>query len=201
MKPIDRRITRTQSAIQEALFSLLEQRSIDKITIQDVTNLANVNRSTFYLHYIDIYQLLEQVETDILSTIMDIGKQTNDLLENKMDPSTLSHGITNVFIYIKNNSRKFKLLLGSTGSQTFQSKIITLMKKNAQLLLTTLFSDQLKQTNLDYLLAFVATANLGLIKHWIDTDMQKSPSELADLMSTLIVGGITNLISSQQKQI
>lgn len=190
MKQLDRRISRTQFAIHEALFSLLEQRSIDKITVQDITQLANINRSTFYLHYSDIYNLIEKVENDILEKMNEIGRQTRNQIDKKMDASILSQGMTHVYTHIQNNARQFKLLLGSNGSPSLQTKIIKQMKLNIHMLVSEMIPNQQEHSQNEYLLAFLASANLGLITHWISSDMRKTPSELAQMMSTLIIGGV-----------
>src|ERR1700675_2416626 len=49
----DRRIRRTRSLLSDALVALMQEKSIDKITVQDVLDRATVGRSTFYLHYRD----------------------------------------------------------------------------------------------------------------------------------------------------
>ena len=54
----DRRVRKTQTAIKDALISLLNKKSFGDITIQEISDMADVNRSTFYTHYLDKYDLL-----------------------------------------------------------------------------------------------------------------------------------------------
>src|SRR6202165_5027825 len=58
---IDPRIRRTRQLLQDALRRLLEQKEFDKITIQDITEAATLNRATFYAHYPDKFKLLEEL--------------------------------------------------------------------------------------------------------------------------------------------
>src|ERR1700716_3168559 len=58
---LDPRIRRTRQLLQEALRNLLEQKEFDKITIQDITEAATLNRATFYAHYPDKFKLLEEL--------------------------------------------------------------------------------------------------------------------------------------------
>ncbi|MEX0417273.1 TetR/AcrR family transcriptional regulator, partial [Bacillus sp. C30] len=51
--------TNTKKSIEEAFTSLLKKKDIENITIKNITEKANVNRSTFYAHFEDKYQLFE----------------------------------------------------------------------------------------------------------------------------------------------
>jgi AcrR family transcriptional regulator len=58
---LDPRIRRTRQLLQDALKRLLEEKEFDKITIQDITEAATLNRATFYAHYPDKFALLEEL--------------------------------------------------------------------------------------------------------------------------------------------
>lgn len=62
---MDKRIERTQAAIEGAFLKLLNEKSIGKITVCEVTSLAGVNRSTFYAHYHDVYDLKRKIMTQV----------------------------------------------------------------------------------------------------------------------------------------
>ena len=65
----DRRIRKSKLAIQSAFINLLRHKDLDKITIKDITTLANVNRGTFYLHYEDKYSLLATMEDEYIQVL------------------------------------------------------------------------------------------------------------------------------------
>lgn len=58
MPKVDRRKTKSQEAIKKAVIELMSEKSFDNITIQEITDRANVNRATIFLHYFDKYELL-----------------------------------------------------------------------------------------------------------------------------------------------
>ena len=68
-KKIDKRAQKTRKALQSALAELLNEKVLRKITVQEVADLAEVNRVTFYKHYKDIYDLYEQMEKEVLSDL------------------------------------------------------------------------------------------------------------------------------------
>lgn len=74
----------TKNNLRIAFWSLYAQKPIEKISIKEITELAGYNRGTFYLYYNDVYDLLDQIEEEILGKITDV---LNDSLE-KMIPLT-----------------------------------------------------------------------------------------------------------------
>lgn len=76
----------TKNNLRIAFWSLYAQKPIEKISIKEITELAGYNRGTFYLYYNDVYDLLHQIEEEILGKITDV---LNDSLE-KNDTFDLS---------------------------------------------------------------------------------------------------------------
>jgi len=67
---MDLRIIKTKKALSDAFLSLLAAKPVNKITITELTQKALVSKATFYLHYTDIYDLLEHVQNDLISDII-----------------------------------------------------------------------------------------------------------------------------------
>jgi AcrR family transcriptional regulator len=61
---LDRRVKYTKKVLKESLVEILEKKNIDKITIKEICEKADINRSTFYTHYYDQYDLLHQIENE-----------------------------------------------------------------------------------------------------------------------------------------
>lgn len=68
----DRRIRRTRAAIQSAFLKLTFEKNINRITVKELCEQADINKSTFYLHYQDIYDLTEQFKQDVSTKVCDI---------------------------------------------------------------------------------------------------------------------------------
>lgn len=67
-RTVDRRTRKTRKAIQNALMQLSVTKRINEITVTDVTQAADINRSTFYLHYNSVYEVLADIETTTTDT-------------------------------------------------------------------------------------------------------------------------------------
>ena len=79
----DKRVIRTKKAIRTALFKLMESKDISSITISELTALANVNRRTFYTHYSNITDILDETESEIVEEIQKMIDRFNT--SNLMD--------------------------------------------------------------------------------------------------------------------
>ena len=63
---LDRRVRRTREQLKRALTQLLLEKPVREITVRELTDRADVNRGTFYAHYTDLYDMLEQMENELL---------------------------------------------------------------------------------------------------------------------------------------
>jgi AcrR family transcriptional regulator len=72
MKKMDRRVKKTRTLLKNGLITLMQEKSIKEITVQELVDLVDINRSTFYLHYKDIYDLVEQLEQEVFDSFKDL---------------------------------------------------------------------------------------------------------------------------------
>ncbi|SMF69761.1 transcriptional regulator, TetR family [Paenibacillus uliginis N3/975] len=189
---VDRRIVRTKKALRDALTALMKEITFDEITVSDLTRRADINRGTFYLHYRDKYDLLEQSEEEIIEGIRSIRSQKQQL--TKEDLPTFDYMnepmpfVTELFAYVKENADFMRVILGPKGNPAFHVKLKTVMRDNmSQGILTHLDEAQLI-VPIGYISAYAISAQLGVIQHWLDSGMKESPEELSLINSKLVFG-------------
>ena len=71
-KKTDRRVRKTKAQLRAGLAKLMQTKSIKEITVKELVDEVDINRSTFYLHYTDIYQMLESIEDELEGEINQI---------------------------------------------------------------------------------------------------------------------------------
>lgn len=183
----DRRSIRTRRMIRDALTELMEEKGFEGITVRDLTAKADINRGTFYLHYHDKYDLLEQSENEVIREIEAIVQDSKKLI---LEDVLLYFGqdepfpfIIKLFEYFLENSSFIKVILGPNGNPAFQVKMKELIKKTFlnNILTKVKSEDMLVPT--EYLIAYVSSAHLGVIQHWLETGMEKSPREIALILT------------------
>ena len=63
IEPVDRRVRKTRRQLRECLITLLKEKKVQDITVGELTDMADLNRGTFYLHYKDVFDLLEKTSS------------------------------------------------------------------------------------------------------------------------------------------
>ncbi|WP_057491147.1 TetR/AcrR family transcriptional regulator [Streptococcus orisasini] len=110
MNKQDRRFKRTQKSIYEAFANLLLEKDFTEITINDISNLADINRSTFYLHFEDKYALLDAYLLSLLPIVSDI-----DLIQSLSQQDVFLVSLGKLYDYLQENTIFFKRLFNETN--------------------------------------------------------------------------------------
>lgn len=178
----DRRIRRTQKLLKESLGELMSQKEFKDITIKDITERADLNRGTFYLHYSDTYGLLMAMENDVLN---DFQEMIDNYLE--AGPKTdLKPVLCPVIHYIVENEEICKNLFENSASNDFLTKFKNLIHKNGIALIERLFP-ACKSGSFDYFFEFITYGLIGIIKKWLDNGMPQSEDAIAEIVNTSVM--------------
>lgn len=187
----DRRIIKTKQVIQEALFSLMQEKQYSKITIQEIIDRANVGRSTFYSHY-------ETKEDLLLSCIAHLLEMLNQYIINYLEmeeevPRLLP--VVELFDHIRENSRMMKGLMKSDSSDLFFNKIQIYWNKSIENYLNTkLPRNATPEIPLIIITNHITSTLINLLKWWITNKMPYSSVEMDCFFQKLINPCIDSLI-------
>lgn len=110
---MDLRITKTRAAIKKAFLEIRATKSLEKITIKELSAAANINKATFYLHYSDIYDLSEKLERELICECLKSVPNTYDVFEN------VSKFVRMLSDSIIANEELIKILFEGTRSNSF----------------------------------------------------------------------------------
>ncbi|GAA0116235.1 TetR/AcrR family transcriptional regulator [Clostridium senegalense] len=185
---VDKRSVKTKKRLEDILFNLLKVKDINKITVKEITTLADINRSTFYDHYSDIYDLLESVQNKILYDINAINKNITINSFNNSDLNQLSI----LLKYIKDNKEVFKILLNGHGNMQFMAsfrRIIT--EKFLKDVIGK--STHINKEHYNLISSFYISGCIGLIQNWVKNDTKIPIEKLKEIMNVLIVNSISSL--------
>lgn len=116
MKKTDARVRYTIRVLKESLLSCLAERPINRITVKEVCDRAEVNRATFYTHFADCFDLLEAIETDLLDEF--------EKSLHYVDSPDVSALVEAIYDMIKNNETVCRVLVfGNTNSSLLRRMI------------------------------------------------------------------------------
>ena len=118
---VDRRVRKTKAQLRAGLARLMQKKSIKEITVKELVEEVDINRSTFYLHYTDIYQMLESIEAELMEEITHlVADYPLDPLNNKESSYPF---IEQIFTILDHNKDICIALLGKNGDMAFVNRI------------------------------------------------------------------------------
>lgn len=182
-KRADRRIRRTENNLKQALLTLLQTKNINEISIRELSDLADINRGTFYLHYRDPYDLLRQLSEQFLSELQ-------YLIEDSSNLDTYDT-LCRVYHFILANHELLHILLGINGDLLFQNSLEKILIKNI-LEQEMQASPPPDYRTLEYYTTFLVSGWVAIIRNWLDNGMKESPEEIA-LMTIHITQQINSI--------
>lgn len=189
---MDRRKRKTQQAIKEACLTLLETKNFETMNVSDITAEADISRGTFYLHYIDKYDMLEQFESTIKENIslifLENLKGVNDIISLI---KTRYKTIIELFTYVKEEHMLFKIVFKINGGIHIQSYLTELLK-NAFDRIPSLANNQ-EAAPIKYdsqlFIPILGSIIFSVFQQWIDTVETISPEDLAKTILSILING------------
>lgn len=189
-KKLDPRVRRSRRMLRDALIGLMKEREYEEISVSEIAERADLNRATFYLHYKDKQDLLQQSIDDVLSEIAE-HFQHIELETNLVDVSKVELLFLNMFEFIAQNADFYKVML-SKGDVQFTNQWQDLFREKVKHRISSQ-QPKMKITDdtmpIDLLLAFISSACTGAIKWWLENDMKYTPQYLSKMLSRFVTFG------------
>jgi AcrR family transcriptional regulator len=200
----DRRIQRTRQALRTALLELIKEKDYDAISVEEITERANVGRATFYKRYKDKEDLLleefREMANEKVQILSEIPFSTWLQSEDMTDPrkKRLAPPLLIVFEHIYENSELYYILLKSEKS----SRIVERIRKIstgaiAKFVETKAKTDPIPflfKVPIEFFAAFFSGALLSTIDWWLEEEMRHTPKEMTHLFQDLFIQGATNAV-------
>lgn len=160
----------------------MSEKPFKNITIKDITERADLNRGTFYLHYADPYELLMDMENGVLEDFQEmIDRSMEGAPGDELMPVLLP-----IVHYIVKTEEICRSLFENDASNQFQLKFKTLVRKNGNRLIETFF--HLSDSDVsDYFFEFVTFGLYGILKKWLDNGMPQSEEEISRIANNAIL--------------
>ena len=176
----------TKRALEESLKKMLLKKSVNKITISDITEDCGINRMTFYYHFKDIYDLIEWSCMEDAAKALD-GKKTYD---------TWQEGFLQIFQAVLENKLFIENVYQSVSREQVENYLYTLTY-NLLIGVVQEKSVGMKVSDADnaFIADFYKFAFVGLMLDWIKNGMKKNPQQIIDRLSTLIEGDIIRALN------
>lgn len=182
----NRSTRRTRSAIREALAEMLTVKPVGKITVQELIDKANICRTTFYAHYEDIYNLLSEVENDILSEIRE-GLEGLDQAPIRVEEQYPA--IEAVVEVYARHENKIRLLNGPNGDPAFDARLQDTIYEVTRQLRRIKEGDAFDEERHRLYSCYVISGGISVLNRMISANLPIDPKEAGRVLGAMAAAG------------
>ena len=173
----DPRVRYTQTIIKKAFLELLHQKPMNKITVREICERAEINRSTFYKHYLDCYDLVDQHKEEALLQLDDLMA---DMEGNEAMPVLLA-----ILQAMKNHADTFKLFGPGAGAGEFTRQAVQRCYRYLDLHLSCSprqgWAEWQKEISCTFLIGGISS----VIEQWMQCGCKEPPEQIAEAVLSL----------------
>lgn len=169
--PENRRVKMTKKMIKDAMLELLEKQPLEKITVTDICENADVNRSTFYAYYEDAGQLLLEIENDVVNQLPVSPDTAVDYFGERFLAT-----LEDFFDYVRENERLFRILIVQRDNSSFSLRIVNAVMEKYRMPL-----ESTSKFPYRYAYIYCVSGVIGIMKEWISNSFPITAREFAKI--------------------
>ena len=178
----DRRVRKTKAALRHGLAVLTQKKSIKEITVKELVEEVDINRSTFYLHYTDIYSMVSELERQLLTEF----KHAIDLYPPTSSEEEMCRFFEHIYNILSDNREICIALVSENGDISFIRQVETFVSERIK----KIFESGMVKNVYDvrYVFDFCISGGMGLFKHWLTDENALEPAHMAKITTDMVVG-------------
>lgn len=170
----NQRIMVTKKLLKEGLFRLLDKKNIDKVNVTELCRESGINRATFYAHYGTPYDILNEIEHEMIDEIM---RNTEHAWKNKGKLDILSS--TEVMCqYFYDHADLIRVLIRNFSGQDFTR----MLNQTYETIIKSSVAENMDKNDIKLVTAYLAGGGVFLLNTWLQEEVQKTPKEIAQLI-------------------
>lgn len=185
---LNRSVRNTKRKLRASLMKMVLRKPLRSITVKELTNDADVNRSTFYFHYQDVKAMVKEMEgeffNDFAAALEAIDQKSHDsllilarCLENHMDLC--------------------KIVLGSNGDMEFLEEMKNIIEEKISRIWKSAVPE-MSDEDLQILDAFLIGGVVSTLQRWVREEPRTSAEALAAVLNRLIFDGLCPVVAAWQ---
>lgn len=175
---MDRRVKYTRMVLNESLIRFMEKKDVTKITVKEICQDADVNRSTYYAHFADPFEQLTKLKEELLYDVAEYSKtiDTRQLPARERQYQVLKA----ILQYIESKRHIFQILLTKSGDRNLQQEILKILSEKA---FPHEKESERTEEEREYLSIYAGNGCFGMFYHWLMSEQAISAEKLAGMMA------------------
>lgn len=172
MSQTDARVRYTRMVIENSFVQLLKEKPLSRITVTELCQRAQINRATFYKHYLDVPDLMDKIENQLLDQLKQ-GFENKDFLVKQFMPD--------MFRAMQRDGERLMVLASDNGDPNLMTRSFQVCYESVYPHLETILPPMEEDTR-RMLYNFLAYGCGGMLRSWVQSGMTRSPEEMAALI-------------------
>lgn len=192
----DRRVARTVALLRDALMTLIQEKGYDAITVQDITDRANVARTTFYLHFKDKDELLFEGMRAIYDDLVERAFRKVGSADETPDSHDPLAGFDIAspadFEHVAEHAAFYRVMLSERGSMAFTLRVMDYLARlcDQDFLSVAVARGAQPRIPVEIIAHIMAGAQIGVIRWWLENDQPHTPEAMGLMGRDLMVNGL-----------
>lgn len=180
----------TRKDIMDAFWELYKAKDISKISVREICELAGYHRTTFYAHFNDVYDVLEQLERSLIPSYELIAKK----LGSSYETLNLEHFVQMLLELFQINGEYLRILLGQRRDPYLKDRVKEIIRP---IFLQYVKPEQLSEAYIQYIFEYHVSGVLAVIGFWFENGNDITKEELMNLLLSISNQGVFNLIQKR----
>ena len=176
-KKTDRRTLKTRKAIYDAFMQLVTEKELHRVTVQEISDIADINRATFYKHFLDVYDLYDKLEQEILIEWGMLVLKLQELRTKDFFDSLVS--------YIDKNRNVFKMVFSSKAPGELRIKFEKILEGLLLKIESEKTGAKLKDVKLSYQTCYRAQGCIAVLSKWVEEGRDEPKDFIVKVLAEL----------------
>lgn len=184
----DRRVARTKKAIKNAFAELMSEKEISEITVKDIAETADVNRKTFYNYYNSVYDIVNEIENELVLAF-DSVLSNIDFKQEMQNPYGIFEKLTDI---INQDFDFYSRLMKMNHNANLMQKLHVALKDRMKT--SFLSQTEIEDSQLNIVVNYMISGMLSVYQSWFNSDRAESIEELSKTVSIMTFSGINGFL-------
>ncbi len=210
-KKSDRRTSRTRRLLRDSLLSLILEKGYEAVTVEEITERADLGRTTFYLHYRDKEELLlESIDAMADDLVEAISRAPLSAWEFGSDPSGRSQAsplqtpLRSIFEHAARYADLYRIILRGEGRSSATERLHEIIIRSANSYIEGRLVRERPNIRplipYDVFTNYFAGALLGTVTWWLENSLPYPPQQMAEMFERILFQGARNALGFSNPQ-
>lgn len=181
-KKQDRRVARTKRAIRNSFVKLLAEKDIEKITVKEIADGADVDRKTVYNYYSGVYDVLDELENELVQTF------EKPMWEFEFNPAETQDIFRSLVKVLNENFELYELLMRIDSNSHLISKLVVYLRAKIRQVIERY--EMIPSSKAEIAAEYVTSGIFSAYRYWFNSDRKQTLESFTEDVAIIVMEGL-----------